>query len=48
MEALAAAVAPLLAVRAIESHPLEGATKILTLDNLYMVCESVEALHHGG
>ncbi|WP_431287043.1 hypothetical protein [Roseateles chitinivorans] len=44
MEAVAAAVSPLLTVRTVASHSLPGTKMVLTLDRKFVICESVEVL----
>lgn len=48
MASLAEAVKPLLAVRVVESHTLDGMVMALTLDNQYVICESVEVMRNDG
>lgn len=42
MDALAAAVEPLLTVKTIESHSLESSVMVLILDRQFVICESIE------
>jgi hypothetical protein len=44
MSALASSVESLLAVKVIESHVLHSTAMVLTLDDQFVICESVEVL----
>jgi hypothetical protein len=48
MAALASAVDSHLSVKVIESHVLHSTAMVLTLDNRFVVCESVEVLANDG
>jgi len=48
MAALASAVESLLTVKVIESHVLHSTAMVVTLDNQFVVCESVEVLPRDG
>ncbi len=48
MTALANTVDSLMAVRVIESHSLQSTAMVLTLDNRYVICESVQVLPNDG
>jgi hypothetical protein len=46
MEALANAVGSLLTVNLVESHVLQSTAKVLTLDQQYVICQSVEVFRN--